>query len=383
MVDYSKWNRMDISDSEKESSDEGPPSPKVTRFDSQQKVTFGGGKAIQIQPSLAATKRTTFQEDADPSAGSAWRPPALTGGAPGTVATKVGPAKSQLDWSRALERDWTRNGGFISSSTAGKSAPGCEPDLSAGSTSATTPTTSGGHQHKKASTEQASTISSSVCARAGSASANGASSSCCDAASAACTSSTSTSANTGASNTAFLNRLAVQQDYPTYYWSQSQGEVILRFECPATPWRPKFKKLDERTLQIENFFIGRFTYEVVAPEDMDDVDWEFETGTGEENRGTVGQRYLKLTVRKKAMIVGSVFWWRAAFKGHPELQPGDFQDRSRKNIEKQKEFYNRMEEATRLFKEKVRKQNGASILPDASGDLTEVCRPAGSGGCLD
>eukprot|EP00392_Amoebophrya_sp_AT5.2_P001385 g1387.t1 len=236
MVDYSKWNNMDVSDSEREESEEdfGPPSPKVTRFDTEQQVTFGGGRS-EIQ------------------------------------------ARSAIEWNRALEADWTRNGGYYEPPSASPSPSSCPGREQEDLTGCVVP----------------------------------------------------------------------------YYWSQNQRE-----------------KFSERGLWIVPLMEKelRWTYEVVT-DDEDEIDWVFEYGSGEKNKGIKGQKYLKLTVQKKSMITGSVFWWRAAFKGHPELQPEDIQDRSKKNIEKQKEFYNRMEEATRLFKDKVRKRNGAAILPDGVPDM--------------
>lgn len=128
MVDYSKWNSMDVSDSEREESEEdfGPPSPKVTRFNTEQQVTFGGGRSeIQVGPSPSGGAVATSSGGGRPSAAAssaagasltAASTPSPTSAASITSASTTSSifdqARSAIEWNRALEADWTRNGGY-------------------------------------------------------------------------------------------------------------------------------------------------------------------------------------------------------------------------------------------------------------------------------
>lgn len=75
MVDYSKWSKIGscLTDSEAESEFE-PPSPKVTRFDSAQRVTFGQGAAISSSASkVSPIERTAAAlREADEEVCSRW-----------------------------------------------------------------------------------------------------------------------------------------------------------------------------------------------------------------------------------------------------------------------------------------------------------------------
>ncbi|CAD7942862.1 unnamed protein product [Amoebophrya sp. A120] len=369
MVDYSKWSRMEISDSESEhddsdcdfdpqdehqtsmlhqlqnehartnkrSGEDSALRPKVTRFDAEQRVTFGEGQPVRVEPGGRYVPPADFSTSS-PSSGAkmphrtttACRTNsteasaatalscgttstsdkyearsnvvsdeqkavlALASSGSGAAATSTAqhPARTAYDWNQALASDWTRNGGYCADSN------------------------------------------------------------------------------------------------PPYYWSQNQREVFVRFQCSSScvvheKLRPQFEKFGPRQVQIRPLMLEPFqwTYEVdaAATTEEEDIDWEFENGTGRPNQGMLNVRYLKLTVVKKSMITGTVLWWRAAFKGHPEMQPEQIQDRSKRNIERQKEFYNRMLEATELFKQKVRKDNGAAILPVEEKGLLGVAQQSVDG----
>ena len=92
MVDYSKWNSIDVSDTESESGE-----PEVTGFDGPQSVTFGGGdgSSIAVTPSTKPPKIEDVTDELSP----AKRPRPEKVREP----TRNGGSTDRFDWSQTGE----------------------------------------------------------------------------------------------------------------------------------------------------------------------------------------------------------------------------------------------------------------------------------------
>lgn len=259
MVDYSKWDKMDVSDSS-DSEGEPTPRPKVTKFDTEQKVTFGGNRDHEVTIAPGTSPGNTPEQQGTSPA------PNQT-----TTASSEGPQTSSSALSReTVLAQWTRNGGTVFS------------------------------QQLRATSSEA-------------------------------------------------------RPFPTYHWAQTRDSVTIRFELGAAgqapedaadadedaadaevsgaalrrDWTGKDVRIGVSTkmvgnrlrsvVSIKDLFDGEVVlqYEVEAPEQAEDIDWEFEylpsggaadsrtaqdLGSGGENRG---KKHMRLTVRQ-GLHVGAV-----------------------------------------------------------------------------
>lgn len=328
MVDYSKWDKMDVSESESEY-DYDEPSPKVTKLDQNSKVTFGGGSnEIKIQ-------------DSDMPPAAPLEKTATSNLKPGLNIVKKGDDIINSKFSHGYT---TKNNGTTNLN-------------STGTTSASSPSSA------KKQTSSTSTLKVEEFPPE------------------------KWTANGGVvENSDFFT------PNTDYYWSQSKEDVVIRVnlsgfmkenkitENSSSSSKPvnkciKFKNYNQFGFEIENLTSKKleFYYEIEREkEDEEDgiVDWEIESANDIKNT-----KFLKLTIRKKRLIANTVVWWRSFFKGGKEVDVTSMKDRNPEKVKQQMKMAEALKTATEAFSKKVKEAKKNGEIPMLPEDLGKTMKP--------
>lgn len=159
-----------------------------------------------------------------------------------------------------------------------------------------------------------------------------------------------------------------------FYWSQSRDEVIIRKpiandlkaseitvaynDNPSMRFegiRPELKFTSKNGNEILS---GRLQFDIIPNDDSESgvisrVDWELNT-LPIESLGTT--RMLEITLRKKSLIPGAIFWWRNVFVDDPEIDISEISGRN-SSSRLDSDIWN---EAHRKFQEKLQEN---TIVP--------------------
>jgi hypothetical protein len=122
MVDYSKWDRMEFSDSDSEGSNndkDDDDGPRVTSLNQPGKVTIGADGSIQIdQSSSAASSTQQQQKEKEDDLSSSSDLPVVSGSISGNAVdisslpnAKVDDGDDNITQQQRIEKQLTRNGG--------------------------------------------------------------------------------------------------------------------------------------------------------------------------------------------------------------------------------------------------------------------------------
>jgi len=112
----------------------------------------------------------------------------------------------------------------------------------------------------------------------------------------------------------------------SHYWSQTKDSCTVRlFVPPGTRGRDVRIKVAEKSLEVELpdttksdgstlKLGGQLAYAVVAPKEVDDIDWELE-----DDPTPAPRRLLRVFLKKKSVAQGVVQWWSRVFSSDPEI----------------------------------------------------------------
>lgn len=319
MVNYSKWDKLDLSD--EEDSDGGGNKPRVHAFKGPQKVTIGGPNAgrgqVQVEPSEQAGQAEAsddepmepLDEDLDDGGNDEdHREDVLQMRALAERALRAGDPAEAV---RLLEK---------SMRVGGASCPGLEDLLTSARRQLQQKQQAAGDG--STAEQQSAASSSAVGSGSGNALANG----------------------------------GIVGD--RYCWSQTQETVEVNLFVPdGTKAKGVSINVSEVRLSISVggscLLEGEWEFKI-APEE--DPDWEV--------RDLNGRRAVRLTVRKAVMPGGLsiVVWWKRVLKGEPEIDLKSIEGRKKERTES---FAKAWEEAHLRFKEKA--QNHVPIPIDVTG----------------
>ena len=172
-----------------------------------------------------------------------------------------------------------------------------------------------------------------------------------------------------------------------YWWSQETDRVTVSFFCPAATAAkdvrlevPEERRLTaglvDGTLLAEGELFGPLDPDCRAPVNEAEVrgieDWEMLTPppallasgstAGTEAGAEAGaasiappSRLLSVTLRKKP-LGGVTLWWRTVFKGDPEIAPEALQDRSAAQHQRAEAFQKAFADATAMFKQRMQEK---------------------------
>eukprot|EP00045_Choanoeca_perplexa_P011395 m.120616 g.120616 ORF g.120616 m.120616 type:complete len:254 (-) comp15616_c0_seq3:791-1552(-) len=141
-----------------------------------------------------------------------------------------------------------------------------------------------------------------------------------------------------------------------YYWCQDAETITVSIFVPqktksrdvtvaVNDGDPAQLKLD---LQENNVFSRTLSAPIAPLDDDDDIDWELV----DDASATQPRRLLRVTLRKKDL--GMVLWWKAAFKGDPEVSPEKLVDRSAQQQQKSESFMEAFAAAQAEFKRRAK-----------------------------
>lgn len=321
MVDYSKWDSLDLSDDE-----EIDKKPRVQKFDAPQSVTFGGYQAPAITPQTSSKAQSNGKE-----------PPTLTNGCDVPIEDNDEPMeiddeelenlgddedlREDVLQLRGLAERALKNGNVEEGvrllekamKIGGASCPGLKDLL----TSAQNKLAAG--KTVVVQMEQA------------------------------------TQAKTSSNDSSMTTNGGVCED--RYAWSQTKDTVVVDVFVPvdtrAKDIQIKYDEIDV-SLKVRNvqLFGGKWKFKVIRPEDADDIDWEFKTFSG--------RRTVRLTVRKADVPggMGIVCWWSCVIQGDPGIDVSQIQ--GRKNNQNTS-FADAWAAAHKEFKEKVKTRQKVDI----------------------
>lgn len=301
MVDYSKWDNVEMSDEDEEEK----PRPRVTRLDQPSKITIGGGGWSSTETKQLESKQ---QKSSSTSTLNQTGPPLAA--APGT--------KKGFDYSKWDNIDDDDEGGddekeyfeddvFREREEKAK-AEAMKPKKQPAKT-----------EQKKTKTKDKDALPTK--------------------------SKLMSNGGQGA------------LDAVHYYWSQLKREVTLYFQLPDGVRGKDIQVSLEATgdsvaarhrvsiISTGSKFIDAvLAYPINVPEEHDqaDLDWQIVTEDG--------VRYVELIV-SKSEIAGVVLWWKKAFEGEAEIDVTQIAGRS---TQKQQEMKDTWKQAQEMFQEKVK-----------------------------
>lgn len=307
MVDYSRWDKLDLSDDE----DEGRGKPRVQKFDAPQQVTIGGGRA-QLKPSGLPDAGDQNMADDDepmeapsddePEPGEDRREDVLQLRALAERALKRGEPSEAV---RLLEK---------AMQAGGADCPGLEDVLKSA--------------RRQVQIQESSNTSSGN---------NG---------------EKTLDAKRSATDLRKAKNGGVVDD--RYSWSQSQETVEVHVFVPDST-RAKAVAVDvtEKRGRIaidgQTVFEGEWEFQIEVDEDPD---WEV--------LDMDCRRVVRLSIRKKRMPGGLsvVVWWRRVLKGDPEIDVSTIDERKK---EKSESFAKAWQEAHVQFLEKAKNRKPVEI----------------------
>eukprot|EP00928_Gymnodinium_smaydae_P018229 TRINITY_DN16943_c0_g1_i1.p1 TRINITY_DN16943_c0_g1~~TRINITY_DN16943_c0_g1_i1.p1 ORF type:complete len:340 (-),score=72.74 TRINITY_DN16943_c0_g1_i1:7-978(-) len=316
MVDYRKWDKLDLSDDEDE-----PRKPQVTKFDGPQSVTIGSGGAVPSRPvaqqpgesaapaadGAAAVDDEGDDEPMEPSeedlalAGpdADFREDALQCRALGERAMQRGDVTEGL---RLLEKALRLD----------RHLPGLEDMVAA------------------ARRQHAAALAPAPVPRA--------------------------AADPGAAVAASGGEVAGR-----YCWSQTRESVEVNIYVPdGTKAKSVSASVTETNVDVKvdgkSVFAGEWEFKVEPDEDPD---WEM--------REVNGRRAIRLTIQKAPIRGGFsvIVWWKRVLKGDPEIDVAKISDRK---PGKSEGFAKAWEEAHAMFKEKAKHREKIQINVGGAAD---------------
>mmetsp|Transcript_21657 Transcript_21657/g.56541 ORF Transcript_21657/g.56541 Transcript_21657/m.56541 type:complete len:259 (+) Transcript_21657:310-1086(+) len=156
---------------------------------------------------------------------------------------------------------------------------------------------------------------------------------------------------------------------PGYVWAQDRATVtVYAFVPEKTKGSALAVETTREKLTVtlqgggEPLLESSFFAEVVAPDEVEDLDWEMvsvpepatEGGKGAgEGGGGRPRRAVRVTVEKAGVVRGVTMWWKAAFKGGPEIDVDAIPGRA-STAAKTKKFRDAFAEAQAMFVAKMR-----------------------------
>jgi len=323
MVDYSKWDNLDVSDGK------APARPQVHRFDAPQTVTIGGrgaDGAVQVQPQ-GAEDAAADDDDDEPME-------------PDDVAAQPGEDHREFVLHcRGLAERALRQGDPAEASRllekamrmGGADCPGLEDVLRAARQQAaggagTGMATAGG---------QPSPLEGS------------------------------SGQKPGAADPARGGRVGDR-----YSWTQTKDSVeVNAFVQEGTRAKDVSVEVSETRVCVKvhgaALLDGEWEYKVVPEEDPD---WEM--------RSLDGQRAVRLTVKKKDLPGGMsiVVWWRRALKGDPAIDASKIQGRK---LEASESFAKAWQEAHSEFRERAKCRKAIPVDLGGGGEQAVPCEVDG------
>lgn len=303
MVDYSKWDQLDVSDDE----DEGRGKPRVQRYDAPQTVTIGGKDgSIQASPSGGAATDDMGEEADDDEPMEAADEDLAAAGPCADHREDVLQCRELGE--RALRRGDAAEGVRLLEKalrlTGGAACPGLQDLLASAHKQAASAATPGVAPHQR---EPRRANGGTVADR--------------------------------------------------YCWSQTRDSLQVNVFVPdGTVAKDVRVQVTETSMTVSvrasAVLAGDWEYKV-APEE--DPDWEM--------KACDGRRSIQLTVRK-AEVGGLIIWWKRVLKGEPAISAEDIQDR---RADKAETFARVWEEAHDKFRQKVKERQPILIDADGTG----------------
>jgi hypothetical protein len=337
MVDYSKWDTLNVSDSDDE--DAKPGQPCITRLDGPSRIKFGGaGRSggIEIHEPRVASERVPLEEQlaaqvAEEEAGGAGCQQGVARTAGGAGSGGMGGAR--LLGGTAEQRAAVRSavlevagpegqaaGAATSSEGAGKGGrlDYSKWDAIGDDLEEDAPKEYFEDEWHREQVEEAKALSREYSSSSSSPSASSVLS--------------SAAASSSSSSSARHSRTENGGVVPgKYCWSQTRDELIVNVFVPAgtTAKQIAVDGTDQEltvTCGGEVVEGGSLLYRVKAPEEDDDIDWELldDEGLGKQDEGKAGQaaaqggRMVRVTLVKDSPG-GVVVWWKTVFKGDPGI----------------------------------------------------------------
>jgi len=305
MVDYSKWDQLDVSDDE----DEGRGKPRVQRYDAPQTVTIGGKDgSFEDGPSGNAVA-DDMGEEADDDEPMEVADEDLAAAGPGADHREEVLQCRELG-ERALRRGDTAEGVRLLEKAlrlaGGAECPGLQDLLASAHRQAAGAATPGAAQpQQEARRANGGTVADRYC------------------------------------------------------WSQTRDSLQVNAFVPdGTAARDVRVQVTETSLTVSvgaSVVLGGDWEHKVAPEE--DPDWEM--------KACGGRRSIQLTVRK-AEVGGLIIWWKRVLKGEPAIAAEDIEDR---RADKAEDFAKVWAEAHEMFRQKVKERQPILINADgATGD---------------